>query len=470
MKMWYAHRGNIHYRLLRSGLGIILLIGLLSFGTGGYSWRMIETATEIRNSTGKMLTQRSLARNAEKDFRLSDLLESEFYQGSTTQNLGKHQAAMAALEAEIQEIRRLLPDEEEDILDKLQDIVNDYRRVFLDLVAAYQKRGFKEWGLEGEWRRAMHELEGYVAGTQNVFALRALLALASHEKDYLLQNEPQYIEAIRDDLQQLKRMMLAQSETLSTTVLKAVEEYETAFTSYILMQQTIGVTENVGLQGELQRSGQALEPILQEIRRKTIEAGDRARSTFLQVISLIWIVGLSVCGLILYVHAKSITQPIIQLKEAALKISHGNFDISLPIASNDELGVLANAFNQMASDLQRTQQALTESEEQSRSILETATDAFIGMDEHGFITDWNRQAEVIFGWSHLEAIGRRLSETVIPARYRTPHSTGLQCFLSYRYRSGAEQACRTRSAAPRGTGVSGGAHRMAYSKGTNLPF
>jgi methyl-accepting chemotaxis protein len=287
MKMWYAHRGNIRYRLLRSGLGIIVLISLLSFGTGGYFWRMIETATETRNSTGKMLTQISRARNAEKDFRLSDLLESEFYQGITTKDLAEHHAAMAALEAEIQEIRRLVPDEEEDLLHKLQDILAGYRGVFLDLVAAYRKRGFRNWGLEGEWRGAMQEVGGYVAGTQNVFALRALLALASHEKDYLLQNEPQYIEAIRDDLQQLKRMMLAQSETLTTTILKAVEEYETAFTSYVLMQQTIGVTDDVGLRGELQRAGQALEPILQDIRQKTIEAGARARNTFLQVISLI---------------------------------------------------------------------------------------------------------------------------------------------------------------------------------------
>ena len=57
-----------------------------------------------------------------------------------------------------------------------------------------------------------------------------------------------------------------------------------------------------------------------------------------------------------------------------------------------KLGVLANAFKQMASDLARTQQALKESEEQSRSILETASDAFIGMDQNGLITDWNHQA------------------------------------------------------------------------------
>jgi len=93
---------------------------------------------------------------------------------------------MSALEAEIQEIQRLLPDEEEDLLHKLHDLVDSYRGVFLDSVAAYRQRGFQEWGLEGEWRRAMHEVEGYVAGTQNVFALRALLTLASHEKDYLL--------------------------------------------------------------------------------------------------------------------------------------------------------------------------------------------------------------------------------------------------------------------------------------------
>jgi PAS domain S-box-containing protein len=92
--------------------------------------------------------------------------------------------------------------------------------------------------------------------------------------------------------------------------------------------------------------------------------------------------------------------------------------------------VLANAFKQMGSDLESTQQALKKSEKQRRTILDTASDAFIGMDQQRFITDWNRQAEVIFGWSHQEAIGSRLSKTVIPARYRTPHSTGLQRFLT----------------------------------------
>jgi hypothetical protein len=53
MKMWYAYRSNLRYRLLRSGLGIILLIGLLSFGTGSYFWRMIDTRQRFATLPGR---------------------------------------------------------------------------------------------------------------------------------------------------------------------------------------------------------------------------------------------------------------------------------------------------------------------------------------------------------------------------------------------------------------------------------
>ncbi len=65
----------------------------------------------------------------------------------------------------------------------------------------------------------------------------------------------------------------------------------------------------------------------------------------------------------------------------------------------------------------------------TRSILDNAHEAFVSMDAGGFIVDWNRQAEATFGWSREEAVGRVLSDTIIPARYREPHLRGLQHFL-----------------------------------------
>ncbi len=77
----------------------------------------------------------------------------------------------------------------------------------------------------------------------------------------------------------------------------------------------------------------------------------------------------------------------------------------------------------------RGAEELRQSEEHYRSIIETANDAFVGMDSRGLITDWNRQAEITFGWSRAEIIGRTLAETIIPPRHREAHIKGLQHFL-----------------------------------------
>jgi PAS domain S-box-containing protein len=73
---------------------------------------------------------------------------------------------------------------------------------------------------------------------------------------------------------------------------------------------------------------------------------------------------------------------------------------------------------------------LREREEETRRILETAQDAFIGMDAEGRVSDWNRQAELAFGWTVEEAIGRQLAELIIPERFRDQHRRGLSHFLA----------------------------------------
>lgn len=64
------------------------------------------------------------------------------------------------------------------------------------------------------------------------------------------------------------------------------------------------------------------------------------------------------------------------------------------------------------------------------SILENALDAVVVMDSIGVIIGWNLQAQVIFGWPKREIIGRRLSETIIPHKFREAHEKGLKRFLS----------------------------------------
>ncbi len=81
-------------------------------------------------------------------------------------------------------------------------------------------------------------------------------------------------------------------------------------------------------------------------------------------------------------------------------------------------------------DRKKAEEALRASEERVRSIIESGSDALIGMDAGGLITEWSPQAEATFGWSREEAIGRAVADTVIPERYRDGHWEGLRRFLA----------------------------------------
>lgn len=57
----------------------------------------------------------------------------------------------------------------------------------------------------------------------------------------------------------------------------------------------------------------------------------------------------------------------------------------------------------------RTLQTLRESEKRFRSVVETATDAIILIDNAGEIISWNRSAETTFGFSETEILGKPFS-------------------------------------------------------------
>jgi PAS domain S-box-containing protein len=71
---------------------------------------------------------------------------------------------------------------------------------------------------------------------------------------------------------------------------------------------------------------------------------------------------------------------------------------------------------------------VAESEERSRLIIDTAHDAFVGIDSSGTIVAWNAQAERTFGWSRDEVIGRSLAQTLIPPAFRDGHASGMRRF------------------------------------------
>lgn len=63
------------------------------------------------------------------------------------------------------------------------------------------------------------------------------------------------------------------------------------------------------------------------------------------------------------------------------------------------------------------------------AVLKTALDAVVVMRLDGTIAGWNDVAERTFGWSFAEANGKRMSEMIIPLRFREAHEAGLAHYL-----------------------------------------
>ncbi|MEA2684783.1 MAG: hypothetical protein QOK05_3111 [Chloroflexota bacterium] len=89
---------------------------------------------------------------------------------------------------------------------------------------------------------------------------------------------------------------------------------------------------------------------------------------------------------------------------------------------------VSSDYEGQAEALRRQTETVLRSEGQLRVVFDTALMAMISMDQDGFVTDWNRRAEDMFGYLKGEMVGRRLSQTIIPEQYRQAHEHGLEEF------------------------------------------
>jgi PAS domain S-box-containing protein len=105
-------------------------------------------------------------------------------------------------------------------------------------------------------------------------------------------------------------------------------------------------------------------------------------------------------------------------------------DPSVAVRQSDAPGEVDVTEPSHASSHNDAEKALRARVRHDRLLLDVALDAIVDMNDSGTITDWNAQAVALFGWSHDEAVGRPLHETIVPPSLRSAHRRGLERFLS----------------------------------------
>jgi two-component system sensor histidine kinase AtoS len=136
------------------------------------------------------------------------------------------------------------------------------------------------------------------------------------------------------------------------------------------------------------------------------------------------VVTLLLGGLAAALVARRISRPVQQLAEGAAAISRGELDLRIEPTTDDEIGRLAVAFNDMATDLRRQRNALEDANAElcrrleeladlktyTDNVLASLTNGIVTVDLEGRVVTLNPAAELMTGFFAGEVTGRYCTE------------------------------------------------------------
>ena len=149
---------------------------------------------------------------------------------------------------------------------------------------------------------------------------------------------------------------------------------------------------------------------------------------------------------ILFFLVRDITSSVQSLLRDIRKVGSGDLDHGIRIESEDEIGMIANAFREMTSVIKARDRTLmevnealeakvaertaklSESQQRINAILENTVDGIVTIDQTGEIQSFNKASRRIFGYSSDDVIGRNV-RMLMPEPYRSEHDGYLRNYL-----------------------------------------
>ena len=263
-------------------------------------------------------------------------------------------------------------------IDSMQMLLKNYAYAFNSLAKMIKEKGFKDHGLEGRLRQAIHEVED----ADFVYDKYYMLMLRRHEKDFFLRKDMKYLDKFKQGVVDFKNHLaqLGGDAQMKKEILEKLDEYEAGFKRVVAIQQKIGLDEKDGLPGKLREAIHQFSPYVDEIvasNNKHIAAEINKSSWALVILfAMILLTG----AIILTYHINKITRNINLIKANALTLAQGGFPKEQKVNDRDELGQAHEALNVLTSGLKdKTQFAEAIGEGQFDAKLELlGTDDILG--------------------------------------------------------------------------------------------
>lgn len=140
---------------------------------------------------------------------------------------------------------------------------------------------------------------------------------------------------------------------------------------------------------------------------------DDLNKKFMKYLVISIFAGLIVAFLIGLRYIEHASDPYKELIEATKNISYGNYGEKVSLQQDDELGALANSFNNMSVKLDDTIKKLQESNTKLKATLTSVVDGLIALDNNFNLILFNPAAEKIFGIEGQKIMGKNILDVFL---------------------------------------------------------
>lgn len=296
-------------------IGTLVIIGIISYSSINkvVSYNSISAQIHI-------IHERTIElRRIEKDFLSRELANTQYFENKKSkylddfkENTNEILEIVKHLQAENYIKKNDLDDSIKSIGLELQAYVDEFDK----LVDINTKIGFKDFGIEGELRESIHNLENSLKNmTGNKDIEISMLMLRRHEKDFMLRKDLQYVEQFNNESNKILKLINSGNfpAAFKSSAVTQVTQYQQKFNKLVEMRQKAGLTENDGILKNLRDAAHKLEPLIdKQLARIDSISAQTVRSTIITLIIAI-ILGIGLFMSFATAISKNISTAVSQL-------------------------------------------------------------------------------------------------------------------------------------------------------------
>lgn len=343
---------GIRYKLIVA-FGSILSLTIILVVVAINTSNNILKYTALNEATDRLTLQTLQLKLAEKNFVEVGYKSNNFLTKTQSEDITNFQQTYANIRLSLSQLKtnHLLSGEEiQHKLEAIEANLGTYETDFLKLVELLKERGFKDYGVEGNLRDAIHNVED----TDFDYDKATMLMLRRHEKDFFLRKDLNYPKKFNRTIDKFIQTIQAKQNDKSpkfvqtqNKILKDLDNYKAQFNHIVELEQEIGLSNDSGIKGKIATNTALIIPQIEELTELIKSLNQRLINYGIIILFILFFLQLLIGSILVIFYSNLLTRAITEIKNSMVSLSEGEFPSKLIIRTEDELGQTKIAVNNL---------------------------------------------------------------------------------------------------------------------------